>query len=88
MEIPRDVDGLRTNLCLIYICSVQGSLFIVFDTTKTIQKRSKLLNQMLCTISVFDILGSIAYSLTTLPIPDSYYVYGSRGNDKTCTGQW
>ncbi|KAL7447819.1 hypothetical protein ACHAXS_000094 [Conticribra weissflogii] len=63
---------LRINLCLTPVCSAQGSSFIVFDTTKTIQKRDKLLNQLLCTISVFDILGSIAYSLTTLPIPESY----------------
>ncbi|KAL7460917.1 hypothetical protein ACHAXS_001353 [Conticribra weissflogii] len=69
------------------ILSIMGSSFIVFDTTKARQKCNRLLNQLLCTISVFDILGSIAYSMTTLPIPKSYYVYGSRGNEKTCTGK-
>jgi hypothetical protein len=34
-----------------------------------------------------DILGSIAFSLTTLPIPASSYIYGAKGNDKTCSAQ-
>ncbi|KAL7467731.1 hypothetical protein ACHAXS_007969 [Conticribra weissflogii] len=69
------------------IVSTLGSLFILYDTTKTIQKRRKLLNQMLSTLSVFDGLGSIAYAFTTLPTPVSDYIYGSRGNDATCTAQ-
>ncbi|KAL3781671.1 LOW QUALITY PROTEIN: hypothetical protein HJC23_007303 [Cyclotella cryptica] len=65
----------------------QGSSFILCDTTKTRQKRGKMLNQMLATLSVFDILGSIAYAFTTLPTPESDYIYGSRGNYSTCVAQ-
>lgn len=65
----------------------QGSVFILYDTTKTIPKRRKLLNQMLSTLSVFDVMGSIAYAFTTLPTPESDYIYGSRGNDATCTSE-
>jgi len=66
---------------------MQGSLFILYDTTRTAQKRCKLLNQMLSTLSIFDILGSTAYAFTTLPTPQADYLYGSEGNDKTCIGE-
>ena len=33
---------------------------------------------------MFDIIGAAAYSLTTLPTPQSLYLYGSKGNDATC----
>jgi hypothetical protein len=36
---------------------------------------------------LFDILGSTAYALTTLPTPESDEVYGAKGNEKTCTAQ-
>mmetsp|Transcript_29180 Transcript_29180/g.59832 ORF Transcript_29180/g.59832 Transcript_29180/m.59832 type:complete len:127 (-) Transcript_29180:734-1114(-) len=69
------------------ILSMFGSSFIVFDALRTKRKRGKLLNQMLSTLSFFDILGSIAYAFTTLPTPDSDYLYGSKGNKKTCLGE-
>mmetsp|Transcript_12998 Transcript_12998/g.25311 ORF Transcript_12998/g.25311 Transcript_12998/m.25311 type:complete len:832 (+) Transcript_12998:115-2610(+) len=69
------------------ILSMFGSSFIVFDALRTKRKRGKLLNQMLSTLSLFDILGSIAYAFTTLPTPDSDYLYGSKGNKKTCLAQ-
>ena len=65
----------------------QGSLFIICDASKDIQRRSKLVNQLLITLSAFDVIGSLAYALTTLPIPEADYIYGSRGNENTCTAQ-
>jgi len=67
--------------------SIFGSFFILYDTIRTPVKRKKLLNQMLATLSFFDIVGSIAYAFTTLPIPEENYLYGSKGNDKTCMAQ-
>ena len=44
-------------------------------------------NQLLITLSIFDIFGSIAYAFTSLPMPESDYIYGSRGNQNTCIAQ-
>ncbi len=65
----------------------QGSSFILYDTTRTARKRDKLMNQMLSTLSFFDILGSMAYAFTTLPTPQADYLYGSKGNHHTCIGE-
>ena len=43
--------------------------------------------QILSTLSAFDIFGSIAYALTTLPTPTEDYLYGSQGNENTCVTQ-
>lgn len=53
------------------------------------EKRGKLLHQLLITLSTSDIIGSIAYALTTLPIPkdDVIPVYGARGTEATCIGR-
>ncbi|KAL7461664.1 hypothetical protein ACHAXS_002077, partial [Conticribra weissflogii] len=64
-----------------------GSSFIIYDTARTHQKRQKILNQMLSTLSVFDIFGSIAYAFTTLPTPQEDYLYGAKGNETTCKVQ-
>ncbi len=65
----------------------QGSSFIIYDTARTHQKRQKILNQMLSSLSVFDIFGSIAYAFTTLPTPQDDYLYGAKGNETTCKGK-
>lgn len=44
-------------------------------------------HQMMLVLSIFDLFGSIAYSLTTLPIPKEDYIEGAQGNDATCTAQ-
>jgi hypothetical protein len=38
-------------------------------------------------MSVFDFVGSFAMAFTTLPTPSTDYIYGGRGNEKTCTAQ-
>lgn len=57
---------------------IQGSLFIIVDTQRTRQKRVKLINKLLCTISVFDFVGSFAMAFTSLPTPAEDYVYGAK----------
>jgi hypothetical protein len=69
------------------ILSMLGSLFIIIDTQRTALKRTKLINKILCTMSVFDFVGSFAMAFTTLPTPSTDYIYGGRGNEKTCTAQ-
>ena len=65
----------------------QGSSFIIYDVLRVHTRRSKLLYQLLITLSIFDIVGSIAYAFTSLPTPIRHYIYGSNGNDATCTAQ-
>ena len=43
--------------------------------------------QLLATLSVFDLFGSMAYTLTSLPTPASDYIYGAKGNDAFCSAQ-
>ncbi|KAL3779349.1 hypothetical protein HJC23_007479 [Cyclotella cryptica] len=69
------------------VLSIMGSCFIIYDTTRVRERRSKLLYQLLITLSIFDILGSIAYAFTSLPTPVEDYIYGSKGNDATCIAQ-
>ena len=52
------------------ILSILGSMFIIYDTTKSQAKRKKVMNQLLCGLSIFDILGAWGYVFTTLPIPE------------------
>lgn len=51
------------------------------------KKRSKMSNQMMVVLSTFDLFGSVAYSLTSLPMSVEDGVYGSKGNDASCTAQ-
>ncbi len=39
------------------------------------------------TLSLFDIMGSTAFALTTLPTPESDEIYGAKGNTKSCKAQ-
>ena len=53
-------------------------MFIIVDTQRTRLKRSKLINKILCTISVFDFVGSFAMAFASLPTPEEDYVYGAK----------
>lgn len=72
------------------ILSILGSMFIIYDTTKSQAKRKKVMNQLLCGLSIFDILGAWGYVFTTLPIPEFHEygpIWGAKGNEATCTAQ-
>ncbi|KAL7488284.1 hypothetical protein ACHAW6_013868 [Cyclotella cf. meneghiniana] len=69
------------------ILSIMGSSLIIYDTNRTRRKQAKLINKVLCTISVFDAIGSLAMTFTTLPMPKADFIYGSKGNEATCTAQ-
>lgn len=64
-------------------------MFVLYDTSRSRQERRKMFNQIMITLSTFDIIGSIAYGFTTLPIPedDVIPIYGAEGTEATCTGE-
>ena len=51
------------------IVSFLSSSAIIVDVVRDKKKRKKLYGQLMLIMSVFDLMGSAAYSLTTLPIP-------------------
>lgn len=61
--------------------------------TPNISVARNFLSQIILGVSLFDILGAIAWILSTLPIPKEYengtpsFIYGAEGNDATCTAQ-
>ena len=66
------------------ILSIIGSSVIIFDILHHRQRRAKMFGQLMVLLSSFDLLASIAYSLTSLPTPAEDYVYGSRGTYTAC----
>lgn len=57
---------------------------MVSDRVFKLQKPN---NRFLLVMSILDVLQSIAYALTVLPLPQSSGVYGAMGNDATCAAQ-
>lgn len=51
------------------------------------QKKKKVIGELIIFLCCFDILGSIAYAFTSAPTPKDDYIYGSGGNEATCTAQ-
>lgn len=70
------------------ILSLLGSLAIIgFVLTKKTKNRWNTYNQLVLSISVFDSLSSIAYIFGTALTPATLGLYGSVGNEGTCTFQ-
>jgi hypothetical protein len=72
--------------------SLFGSSMIVYDILRDKKKRGSVFHTLMLAMSFFDIFGSIAWGLATLPIPASEFgepsgVYGAKGNEKTCKTQ-
>ena len=51
------------------IISFLGSSTIIVDVVRDKKKRAKIYGQLMLAMSLFDLMGSLAYSLATLPIP-------------------
>ena len=65
------------------VLSLAGSSAIIADIVQSRRKRSRLRYQLLVMMSVFDLMGSAAYALTSLPIPEGeskMYAVVHRGN--------
>ena len=77
------------------LLSIVGSSLIIADIAKNPQHKKSLRHQLLFGLSIGDIIGSLSYCLSTLPIPKystslGYFdlgFYGAEGNEKTCTAQ-
>ena len=61
------------------ILSFCGSSAIIVDIVRAPAKRTQLRNQLLVMMSAFDLMGSAAYALTSLPIPEG---------ESKCPLQW
>lgn len=70
------------------LLSLTGSFaIIVFFLTKKTPNRWNTYNQVVLSISVFDSLSSMAYIFGTALTPMEFGLYGSIGNEGTCTFQ-
>jgi len=69
------------------ILSGLGSLFVLIDILRVRKRREGIFHQLMIQMSVFDIMGSVAYALTSLPIPSEYFFDGASGNEASCTAQ-
>jgi len=68
--------------------SCLGSLAIIYMIL--IDRKHKLAkpkNRLMLSMSIFDILHSAAYAVTTLAYPRESMIYGAIGNGRTCTAQ-
>jgi len=73
--------------------SCVGSLLIIWDIMSSKQRKRAIYSQLVLGMSIFDLIGSIAWGLSTLPIPKynrfgmETPIYGAMGNEATCTAQ-
>eukprot|EP00550_Attheya_septentrionalis_P002410 CAMPEP_0198280698 /NCGR_PEP_ID=MMETSP1449-20131203/727_1 /TAXON_ID=420275 /ORGANISM="Attheya septentrionalis, Strain CCMP2084" /LENGTH=1194 /DNA_ID=CAMNT_0043976127 /DNA_START=257 /DNA_END=3841 /DNA_ORIENTATION=+ len=72
--------------CMAFLSFV-GSTLIIVDISRDDRKLKKTFGQLMILLSVFDIMGSVAYAFTTLPIPEEDFIYGAKGTAGTCTAQ-
>jgi len=69
-----------------------GSLLIIYDILKDGKKRVAVYNQLVLAMSLFDLLSSAVWIVSTAAIPEHQDgaptgIYGAIGNDATCTSQ-
>ncbi len=70
------------------LLSVLGSSWIVVEVLTQPSKRNNVYNRLLCAMSFFDIMSSIAIFASTWPIPKEIEgIAFAAGNEKTCIAQ-
>ena len=66
---------------------------VICDVLRGPTRRRRVYNQLILLMSVADLVYSLAFSLTTMPLPsydeygNDWKIYGTAGNDATCTAQ-
>ena len=81
--IPR-ISGILSAIC---------SIIIIVHVIRTHGTQYNVYHELLMSMSIFDIIGSIAWAFSTFPIPDydengdPTGVYGSSGSKEACTAQ-
>jgi hypothetical protein len=71
------------------LLSILGSAMIIYDVLCDKTKRASVFHTLMVAMSLFNIFGSMAWALTTLPIPEYEFgetsgIYGTKGNEATC----
>jgi hypothetical protein len=71
------------------LLSILGSSFVLWDIfqPRHFRKKKTVYQILVALLSAFDIVGSLAWFMSTWPIPDNYPIYGAQGNDATCKAQ-
>jgi len=69
------------------IVSLVCSAAIITNVVRDEKKRATTYGQLMVTMSAFDVVGSAAYALTSLPTPTTDFIYGSMGNKASCKSQ-
>jgi len=69
------------------ILSILGSIGMIISVMGDKDKRKKIIGELIIGLSCFDIIGSIGYAFTSLPIPEEDYIYGAKGNTASCKAQ-
>mmetsp|Transcript_5086 Transcript_5086/g.12488 ORF Transcript_5086/g.12488 Transcript_5086/m.12488 type:complete len:925 (+) Transcript_5086:320-3094(+) len=69
------------------LLSVLGSSMMILNVIRDEHKRKRVIGELIIFLCSFDIVGSIAYALTTLPTPTEDLIYDAKGNKATCTAQ-
>ena len=68
--------------------SIFGASWIIFEVLRDRKKRGMVYHRLLLSISVIDALTSVAWFMSTWPIPsDVDGLYANIGNDQTCNAQ-
>jgi hypothetical protein len=72
--------------------SLFGSSMIIYDILRDRTKVGSVFHTLMVAMSLFDIIGSIAWAFSSLPIPVYEYgapsgIYGAKGNEATCKTQ-
>ena len=67
------------------ICSAAIIYMMLSDRERKLRKEPKC--RFLLMMSIIDVLQSIAYAFSSLPVPRESGIYGARGNQMTCNTQ-
>lgn len=76
-----------SSIFKLYVQQIQGSLIMIITVLCDQKRREKIIGELIIVLSVFDIIGSIGYALTSFPTPSDDYIYGAEGNQASCTAQ-
>ena len=74
------------------LLSLVGSSMILIDVARDKQKRTQVYPQLMAVMSIFDCSSSLAWALSTAPLPSTEFgldteLYGAVGTSATCVAQ-
>jgi len=69
------------------ILSILGSIGMIISVLNDKEKKKKVIGELIIALSCFDIIGSLGYAFSSLPIPEEDYILGAKGNPASCKAQ-